>query len=782
MRALCMELRAELRGRWRAWFLLALMAGLMGGAVIATAVCARRTDTALDRYRSFSRAPDVYVGTGLTFGLQALDLAGIRRLPQVRAVSRGVLPNADVLRGGGGDVDAPVQLEVLPDPDGLEVVDRPKLLAGRLPTPGHPDEVVADARAMRTAHLALGDTLTVRLRLGRRAVAGTPIALRIVGVRPDMSPEEAGSFVSATPGSFYRAHGGSRIAVAALRNALKVRLWHGTADVPAFERGAERLAHGHDFQFTPFDVGARTMQSGLHLQAQALWAAAILGVSALWLLTGQGVARMLERGTRNDPTLLALGMTLGGLRRLALARALLIGGMVVAVTLPVAVGLSPLGPFGRARDLEPDPGISIDPAVLIGGAAVVLLGALLPGVIAALRAGRTRTFPVVRAGAGARPTAGDVAARAGLPPVLVTGTRIALPSRRSPTRGSARAAILGATLAVAVISMALTFAASLSHLLHTPRLSGLTWDYASGQGFGTARDRARIQADSAIGAAAFGEDARLVIGGRQVGVQAYDDIKGHVAPTVIAGRAPARAGEILLGTKVFGALGVKLGDRITVRRGSRTRRMLLVGRGVLPNGLFIDLGEGSAMTFNSLRAVLPGAFRSRFLLRIASGADREAVLRRLERTYGAPRARLPSEISDFGGVRRMPLLIAALAGFAAAATLARNGLTTVRRRRRELAILTTLGFTRAQVRASRGLAGDDRRRHRDARRRTARRRRGPVGVGRVRGTHGLRLRAHHAAGATMLVLPAAVLVANLIALLPGALAARRGPATILRAE
>ena len=278
MRALCMELRAELRGRWRAWFLLALMAGLMGGAVIATAVCARRTDTALNRYRSFSRAPDVYVGTGLTFGLQALDLAHIRRLPQVRAVSRGVLPNADVLRGGGHDVDAPVQLEVLPDPDGLEVVDRPKLLAGRLPTPGHPDEVVADARAMRTAHLALGDTLTVRFISAVARWRAHPSSCASSASGLTCPPSEAGSFVSATPGSFYRAHGGSRIAVAALRNALKVRLWHGTADVPAFERGAERLAHGHDFQFTPFDVGARTMQSGLHLQAQALWAAAILGV------------------------------------------------------------------------------------------------------------------------------------------------------------------------------------------------------------------------------------------------------------------------------------------------------------------------------------------------------------------------------------------------------------------------------------------------------------------------------------------------------------------------
>ena len=183
-------------------------------------------------------------------------------------------------------------------------------------------------------------------------------------------------------------------------------------------------------------------------------------------------------------------------------------------------------------------GIAID-AGARRRSALVLAGALLPGVIAAWRAGRTCCVPVVDAGAAARATRETSSLTRGCLPCSSPGRGWRSRGRRSPTRGSARATILGATLAVAVISMALTFAASFSHLLHTPRLSGLTWDYANPQGFGTGRDRARIQDDSAIGAAAFGEDARLVIGGRQVGVEAYDDIKGHVAPTVIAGRAPA---------------------------------------------------------------------------------------------------------------------------------------------------------------------------------------------------------------------------------------------------
>ena len=275
---------------------------------------------------------------------------------------------------------------------------------------------------------------------------------------------------------------------------------------------------------------------------------------------------------------------------------------------------------------------------------------------------------------------------------------MALRGRHSPTRSSARATILGATLAVGVISMALTFAASFSHLLHTPRLSGLTWDYAN------PRDSAR--GGIVRGSRTTGDQRSSIRGGREArhrgtpgrrrGLRRHQRSRGTDGHRR---RRAARTGEILLGTKIFGALGVKLGDRITVRRGNRSRRMLVVGRGVLPDGLFIDLGEGSAMTFDSLHAVLPGAFRSRFLIRIAP-----------ERTAGrCSRARADVRRSsraaperDLGLRRRAPDAAAdrRTGGLAATATLARNGLTTVRRRRCELAILATLGFTRGRYRGA----------------------------------------------------------------------------------
>jgi len=45
VRATWYRLRIELRARWRAWAALALIVGLTGGAVLALAAGARRTDS-----------------------------------------------------------------------------------------------------------------------------------------------------------------------------------------------------------------------------------------------------------------------------------------------------------------------------------------------------------------------------------------------------------------------------------------------------------------------------------------------------------------------------------------------------------------------------------------------------------------------------------------------------------------------------------------------------------------------------------------------------------------
>src|SRR4051794_3594982 len=120
-------LRAELHGRWRAWLALVVAAGVVSGLVLAATAGARRADSALERYRAFSHATDVLVGTGAVFGGQGLDLARVRRLPEVAAATRGILPAQDIRTRSGRSVSSSVAIEMSPEAENLRAIDRPKL-------------------------------------------------------------------------------------------------------------------------------------------------------------------------------------------------------------------------------------------------------------------------------------------------------------------------------------------------------------------------------------------------------------------------------------------------------------------------------------------------------------------------------------------------------------------------------------------------------------------------------------------------------------------------------
>jgi ABC-type lipoprotein release transport system permease subunit len=143
---------------------------------------------------------------------------------------------------------------------------------------------------------------------------------------------------------------------------------------------------------------------------------------------------------------------------------------------------------------------------------------------------------------------------------------------------------------------------------------------------------------------------------------------------------------------------------------------------------------------------------------------------------------VPSDVANFGGVAGMPFFIAAVFVAAAAAALAHALITSIRHRRRDVAVLKTLGFTSTQVLVTIGwqattiaavglLAGI------------------PLGLGVGRFTWTLFAQDLGAVpeaitpiGPTALVVPAAILLANLIAALPARAAAATQPAVVLRAE
>jgi FtsX-like permease family len=192
---------------------------------------------------------------------------------------------------------------------------------------------------------------------------------------------------------------------------------------------------------------------------------------------------------------------------------------------------------------------------------------------------------------------------------------------------------------------------------------------------------------------------------------------------------------------------------------------------------------GAALSFEDLKRINPSAAASLLEVRIAPNADRDAALRRLSSIVDGPsEAVRPTDVGDFGGVKALPFLIVAVFAGAGAAVLAHALLTSIRRRRRALAILKTLGFTRPQVAAAVawhattvaaigifvGL---------------------PLGlaVGRFAWNVfaedlGVVPEAVTPVAFTAALVPAAILLANLIAVLPGWTAARIQPAIVLKAE
>jgi predicted lysophospholipase L1 biosynthesis ABC-type transport system permease subunit len=144
-----------------------------------------------------------------------------------------------------------------------------------------------------------------------------------------------------------------------------------------------------------------------------------------------------------------------------------------------------------------------------------------------------------------------------------------------------------------------------------------------------------------------------------------------------------------------------VGDTVEVRN-TETRRMRVVGRGVVATGRTDDSGEGAAMTFRALRVIAPGIPEdccAQVQARFAPGADREATFARLDQQFD-PAPGLPRTIADFGGVDEMPLVLSSLLIAIAAGALAHTLVMTIRRRSRDLAILKTLGFDRRQVLAT----------------------------------------------------------------------------------
>jgi ABC-type lipoprotein release transport system permease subunit len=778
--------------RLRSWLALAVLAGLVGGGAIATAAAARRTETAVPRSIAESNFSD---GTVQQFGAPTLDFRAVRQLPQVAYAYRA----ENLLFTGETDAGRPLDvgkagLVASPDPTVGVSREAPKIVRGRQADPAAVHEAVADEEAAELLGLAVGDTFTARFgapdQVGeffadtgdttKLATEGPEVTFTVVGVSAVIPSALANYPEVQLTSAFYREFADE----AASFPRLGVYLVH-DADRDEFEREVEGLAGGEPAGVRGGPELFDQVQRGVHIQSGALWVLAALAAIVALLLVGQGLARQAFEDSGDYPTLRAIGMTRRQLVALALVRAAAIGvlGALVAITLTVA--LSPLSPVGSlTRKAEPDPGVSFDALVILAGATVLFLFVVAAAALAAWRAIRQIGEPA-KARSRVSPIA-DRLARAGASPTAVTGTRMALEPGHGSTAVPTRTTIAGAAIAIAAIATALTFIASLNRLVDTPALYGQTWDVQMGDGVSpdiAAKAYPALRHDEFVGAFSGGTLDEADVDGHRVGVLALEPIRGMIGPALVDGRAPRADDEVLLDPGTLDEIGAATGDEVEVAVGTRSARMEVVGSGVLTDieGAEPLLGNGAMLTFDGYERLAPDAARNFFFARFEPGVDeREAIesMTRFDPITGAE----PVDVTNYGRIQAVPIVIGALLVLIAIATLFHTLVSSIRRRRRDLAILKVVGFERTQV--SRVVAWQ-------ATTIVAVAAFIGVPLGIAAGRWGWTIFAEELGVVPdsvvplvpiLVLLPAALIVANLIAAPPAAIAARTPAAEVLRTE
>jgi FtsX-like permease family len=804
------------RRSWRPAAALAVLIGLLGAVALGALAGAQRTSTAYGRYLSASRVSDAFVNvSGRLPGLSlTAPITLISDLPGVRSHATYIGLNGVPVIGGHPD-PAFLTSGLNGSLDGEYFrQDQMTVTAGRLPPSAATGQIVLTPDVARFLHTRVGGRVTYSLQ---------PVNLEGNPDGPSFTRSYRVAALAEIPPALVDNSDHAEGAVlppGATRQLLAeylyawvgLRLAGGSAAIPALETHLSQLAvdlqrqqqaRTHkpavrpSFAIDRPDVVHRQVQQAIRPESAALGGVALAALAGLIVLAGQGLAQLVARSAPDVTTIRALGATRfqATLTAAGTGLAPVLGGTVLA--LAGALALSPLAPVGPVARFDPARGFRADWPVLGPGA--LLLAVLLLIMLAAVAARRVRPRPY-RPPVSSRTIAG-LAAQAGLPAVAVVGTRNAVEPGAGSQAVPVRSALLGAVAAVTAVVTAVIFDASLAGLASHPAPFNqkILHQQLAGQAI----------------VAGWSEYAftQLSIDGQLIPVLGVQRQVGSVQPPTISGGPLTSGNQIELGTQTLAQLGKKAGDSVQIGSGASARRVTITGTVTLPSfGLatadHVSLGRGAMLPMATLAAAVgqgngqaggPAAvgavFPSAVAIDLAPGTTRAQRDRLVNRIVAANPSGIPgytyqltrdeaqaSAVVNAGHLRGQPLALALGIAAAAAISLALTVLGLVRRRRRELALLKTLGMTRGQVRAViawqttltlviAAVIG------------------GPLGV--VAGRWAWRAFAGSLGVAPVTEVPvlvvvgllaALVLAGNLLAALPAALAARIQPAVTLRAE
>jgi MacB-like periplasmic core domain len=286
-----------------------------------------------------------------------------------------------------------------------------------------------------------------------------------------------------------------------------------------------------------------------------------------------------------------------------------------------------------------------------------------------------------------------------------------------------RSALLGTVMAVMVLVGTVTFGASLSTLISHPALYGWNWDYmlAAGGDLPGPQLQSLLDHDRYVSAWSGTYTTVLTIDGQQVAV--LGEAPGAmVAPALLSGHGLGTTDQVVLGPATLAQLHKKLGQTVVLSSGvAPPQRWAVVGTATLPafgqTGQHLEMGVGAVLA-SGLIPVLdrnqsddPRPGPEEALVRLRPGVDRATAYRSLvqiaaktsnPQNFGVSvvGVQRPAEILNYRSLGNTPAYLGAGLATGGVAALALTLMASVRRRRRDLALLKVLGFTNKQVAAT----------------------------------------------------------------------------------
>ena len=759
---------------------------------------------------------------GYNSGYSASAVQRVRRLPHVVQVEAMVGINAFPLGSHGQSLPGDSGFSPIGSVDGLQLIQNRLIVTeGRLPNPRRSDEFVADSATVHQFGWHLGEMVTFAYYTNKAGVAAGLNGPKTSGTFKDRlvgtGAIQAGNLVQDQVDSsndlivlFTPALTRNYLQCCANDTFVGIKVKGGNRYSAQVQKEYERLFPkiGIPPQ-TVVNVENRVARS-ITPEALALGIFGLLTALAALAIAAQLIARMVRLTASDSIILRAMGADprttfIDGLIGATVA---IITGSLLAVG--VAIGLSPLAPIGPIRPYL-GAHLNVDWTVLGSGFALILIALGTFTTTFAYRSQPHRETRTARRFSRSKFDPTRIAGNSGLPIAAVTGVGFALETGGGRRAVPMRSAIIGAAIALIIVGATTTFATSLRTLVSSPRLYGWNWSVVLNGGGGVGDLPKAINAplaeDPDIATKSNAYFATLRIDGSSVPVMG-ENPGARIQPPVLSGHDLEAAGQVVLGATTLEMLHKSIGDTVVVTSPrSKPTTLQIVGTATMPafgqaGGSHLEMGIGAVMNYTLIPLFERDIFDlppgpNAILIRYKHGVSVEQGQKSLQHAVdlagggsgpgAAPNNLIqnlerPAEIVNYRALGNTPIELGAVISGGALVALGLTLLSSVRRRRRDIALLKALGFSRRQVVVTiavqstiavglGALVGL------------------PVGIVVGRSLWDLFANSIHAVPhvvvptSTLLIIAAVALVmANAIAALPARIAARTSPAILLRAE